>query len=64
LDYSELRKLADLQAIGEYDRLSMYSAEAQAKMNIYETPYDDFMEVVIQYGYVVMFGSCFAISPS
>jgi hypothetical protein len=63
LDYMELRKLADLQARGEYVRLFMYSAEAQAKMINYDTPLEDFMEVVIQYGYVVMFCSSFAISP-
>lgn len=62
-DYMERRRLEQLHAQGESVRLYMNSAEQQSKKFIYGTPLDDFMEVVIQYGYVVMFCSSFAMSP-
>jgi hypothetical protein len=44
-------------------RLSMAPTEREAKMAPYETPLEDYMEMVCQYGYVVMFSSVLTIVP-
>lgn len=42
-------------------RTSMSPTERQAKLESYETPLEDYMEMVCQYGYVVMFSSAFPL---
>ncbi|OMJ79321.1 hypothetical protein SteCoe_20704 [Stentor coeruleus] len=37
--------------------------EKESKLEPYETPLDDYMEIIIDYGYVVMFSSAFSIVP-
>lgn len=39
------------------------SIEAQSKLTIYETPLDDYMELIINYGYVVMFSVACPLFP-
>lgn len=42
-------------------RMNMSPTERQAKLENYETPLEDYMEMVCQYGYVVMFSSAFPV---
>jgi len=42
---------------------NMTSTEAEGQMDEYETPLDDYMELIIDYGYVVMFSAAFPIVP-
>jgi hypothetical protein len=44
-------------------RTEMSSTEKQAKLGFYETPMSDYMELVIQYGYVVLFSASFTLTP-
>lgn len=37
--------------------------EWQSKLDNYETPLEDYMEMVIDYGYVVMFAVAFPLAP-
>jgi hypothetical protein len=60
---SEKKKLEELKKKGKQVRETMTQAEAQAKLSAYETPLDDYMEMVINYGYVVMFSIAFPIVP-
>lgn len=60
---SELKKLEKLKKEGKVVRETMTQAEGQAKLSAYETPLDDYMEMVINYGYVVMFSTAFPIVP-
>lgn len=48
---------------GAVNREDMTSTEAQAQLAEYETPLDDYMELIIDYGYVVMFSASFPIIP-
>jgi len=41
----------------------MSYTEEQSKHYQYETPMSDYMELVIQYGYVILFSSSFALTP-
>jgi len=44
-------------------RLTMSPTERESKMAPYDTPLEDYMEMVCQYGYVVMFSSVLTIVP-
>ena len=44
-------------------RETMSFTEAQSKFYPYETPLDDYMEIVITYGYIVMFSAAFPLLP-
>ena len=39
--------------------ITVSEEERQAKLSKYDTPLSDYMEVVIAYGYVILFGACF-----
>lgn len=41
----------------------MSYTEQQAKLGPYETPMSDYMELVIQYGYVILFSASFTLTP-
>lgn len=41
----------------------MTYTEEQSKLSAYETPMSDYMETVIQYGYVVLFSASFTLAP-
>jgi hypothetical protein len=38
-------------------RAFMYQVEQESKLEVYESPLDDYMEMVIQFGYVALFGA-------
>ena len=44
-------------------RMEMSYTEQQSKHYQYETPMSDYMELVIQYGYVILFSSSFTLTP-
>lgn len=41
----------------------MTSTEEQVFLDEYENTIDDYMELIVQYGYVVMFSSAFPLIP-
>ena len=64
----ELRKVRNLNAQGQHLREEMTYVEAQSKLEPYENPLEvlsrqDYMEMVIEYGYVVLFSAAFPIVP-
>lgn len=44
-------------------RTEMTYTEFQSKLSPYETPMWDYMELVIQYGYVILFSAAFTLAP-
>lgn len=40
----------------------MTPTEEQSKLGLYETPMSDYMELVIQYGYVILFSASFPLT--
>lgn len=48
---------------GKTVREHMGAIESQAKLEEYESPLDDYMEMAIQYGYVVLFSAALPIIP-
>ena len=44
-------------------RINMGPVESQSKLEGYESPLDDYMEMAIQYGYVSMFCASFPLLP-
>ena len=61
--WMELRKVRKLNAEGQHLREEMSYVEAQAKLEPYENPLEDYMEMVVEYGYVVLFSASFPIVP-
>lgn len=59
----EERKVANMFKKGEDVRQSMSPVEKQSKLEDYEEPLDDYMEMVILYGNVVMFSAACPILP-
>lgn len=53
---------AILEKFGEEKKLS--NEEEQAKLGQYDTPLSDYMEVVIAYGYVILFGASFPLTAT
>ena len=47
---------------GREYRMELSAAEKQSKLSPYDTPLNDYMEVVISLGYVVLFSACFPLS--
>lgn len=62
-DWKEKKSLVRSRERGEKLREEMSSIEAQSKLEDYETPLDDYMEIVIDYGYVVMFSAAYPLVP-
>jgi hypothetical protein len=52
-----------MKAQGKNVREKMGAIEKQAKLEDYESPLDDYMEMAIQYGYVVLFSAALPIIP-
>lgn len=44
--------------------LELSEEEKQAKLSDYDTPLNDYMEVVISYGYVILFGASFPLTAA
>ena len=58
------RKLIALENLeGRHISENLTPPEEQAKLPDYETPLDDYMELIINYGYVVMFSVAFPLFP-
>lgn len=63
-EYSENKRIRLLKAQGEDMNIQVSVFEQQSKLGDYETPLDDYMELIIDYGYVVMFSAAFSIVPA
>jgi len=59
----EKKHLKTMAESGHKGRKSMTYTEKQAALSEYETPLDDYMELIIDYGYVVMFSAAYPIVP-
>jgi hypothetical protein len=64
-NWQEDRKLSKKQAKhpDKVYRTEMTYTEQQSKLADYETPMSDYMELVIQYGYVILFSASFTLVP-
>lgn len=62
--YCEQKKLKKLNASGQTYRTRLSYSEAQGKLSVYGTPINDYMEVVISLGYVVIFSASFPITAT
>ncbi|CAG9335333.1 unnamed protein product [Blepharisma stoltei] len=61
--WKERKEIEKSKQRGEQVREEMTLIEAQNKLEDYETPLDDYMEIVIDYGYVVMFSAALPLVP-
>ncbi|OMJ83410.1 hypothetical protein SteCoe_15679 [Stentor coeruleus] len=62
--YQESRKLeSESKDNNDEIKLNLTPTEDEAKLPVYETPLDDYMELVINYGYVVMFSVAYPLFP-
>ena len=63
-DYKEEKRMQDQTIVEVSNRSSsLNSIEQQSKLSVYETPLDDYMELIINYGYVVMFSVACPLFP-
>ena len=53
----EQKKIDKLKETDPNIRDFMYQVEMESKLEVYESPLDDYMEMVIQFGYVALFGA-------
>lgn len=60
---SEKKALEKMIQSGEVVRTELTPIEEQSKLADYDTPLDDYMELIINYGYVIMFSCAFPIVP-
>lgn len=61
--YQERKRIRVLKSQGKEMKMTIHPIEEQSKLADYETPLDDYMELIIDFGYVVMFSSAFSIVP-
>ena len=66
--YAQWRELKTLRQLQEDHpdrnvRIEESYTEEQSKLGLYADPMSDYMELVIQYGYVVLFSSVFPLTP-
>ena len=61
--YKDNKRMKVLLSQDETVNTTLDVYEEQGKLGEYETPLDDYMELIIDYGYVVMFSSAFPIVP-
>ncbi|CAG9328292.1 unnamed protein product [Blepharisma stoltei] len=59
----ENKEAERLKQEGESVRAERTAAEEENQLDPYETPLDDYMEIVINYGYVIMFSAAFPLLP-
>ena len=59
----ELKEIAKENLDGKHLRETVTVAESNSKLSDYETPLDDYMELIINYGYVVMFSIAYPLFP-
>jgi hypothetical protein len=63
-DYREEKRMKDQNNSDTSEKTTpLSSIESQSKLSPYETPLDDYMELVINYGYVVMFSVACPLFP-
>lgn len=60
---AELKNIEKMNLEGGHMRNNVTSVEAEAKLQEYETPLDDYMELIVNYGYVVMFSVAYPLFP-
>ena len=59
----ERKRIVEQNQEGRHIREDLSPEEEQARLPDYETPLDDYMELIINYGYVVMFSVAFPLFP-
>lgn len=57
--YNEKKRLKEMELRGDVINKKTSEYEKQRKLEEYETPLDDYMEIIIDYGYVTMFSTAF-----
>lgn len=58
---AEKKKIREAKKSDDKIREFMYPVEKESKLGEYESPLDDYMEMVIQFGYVALFGASLPI---
>ena len=58
---AEKKKIREARKTDDKIREFMYPVEKESKLSEYESPLDDYMEMVIQFGYVALFGASLPI---
>jgi hypothetical protein len=61
--YQEDKKIKKAKDEGQAVRENLYQVEIESKLDPYESPLDDYMEMVISFGYVALFGSSLPLLP-
>jgi hypothetical protein len=60
---AENMKINDLAEKDNSFRKNMFAVEKEAKKESYESPLSDYIEMIIEFGYVVLFGTALPILP-
>ena len=60
---SEDLKLEELRKTNNNLRVNLYPVEREAKRESYETPLFDYIEMIIEFGYVALFGTSLPVLP-
>lgn len=60
---SENMKIDDLAEKDSSIRKNMFAVEKESKKESYESPLSDYIEMIIEFGYVVLFGTALPILP-
>jgi len=61
-NWSEEKRVKKLKETDPSYRINLTPAEFQAKLSKYDTPLSDYMEIIMSYGYVILFGASFPFS--
>ncbi|CAG9319506.1 unnamed protein product [Blepharisma stoltei] len=60
--WSEEKRVKKLREKDPNYRIKLTPAEFQAKLSKYDSPLSDYMEIIMTYGYVILFGASFPFS--